>query len=79
MCPIFDFKCNKCEEVIEKLTGYDTFAITCGCGGMMEKQLSMPQIKLDGTDPGFPGAYDKWARTRNQDAKIQRKKSYFEG
>lgn len=77
--PIFDFKCNKCEEVIEKLTSYDTFAITCQCGGMMERQLSCPQIKLDGTDPSFPGAYDKWARTRNQDAKIQRKKSYFEG
>lgn len=64
--PIFDFKCNKCGETLEKLTSYDTFAITCQCGGMMEKQLSMPNVQLDGTDPDFPGAYGKWGRSREK-------------
>lgn len=78
MCPIFEFKCDECGDTVDRLTSHSTQIITCTCGGMMQKQFSVPIIQLDGTDPGFPGAYDKWARTRKQDAAIQRKKSYYE-
>ena len=60
--PIFDFKCDKCGEVYEHLTSSDTVSMTCPCGGLAKKMISCPTIMLDGTDPGFPGAYDKWAK-----------------
>ena len=79
MCPIFDFTCDKCGETVEHLTKSDVVAITCDCGGLMKKQLSMPLVKLDGTDPDFPGAYAKWGRDREKRAAQHRKKSYYEG
>lgn len=32
------------------------------CGGVTTRQISPVRSKLDGLDPGFPDAYDKWAR-----------------
>lgn len=77
--PIFDFKCEKCGETLEKLTSYDTFGISCECGSIMKRQISMPHVKLDGTNPDFPGAYEKWGRDREKRAAQYRKKSYYEG
>jgi len=79
MCPVFDFRCDKCGKTIEHLTRSDTYAVTCECGGLAKKQLSMPKIMLDGTDPSLPGAYDKWGRDREKRAMQERKKSYYEG
>lgn len=77
--PVFDFKCDKCGDTFEHLTRSDTAAVTCECGGLAKKQLSMPRVMLDGTNPDFPGAYDKWARDREKRASQHRKKSYYEG
>lgn len=77
--PIFDFLCDKCGEAAEKITKSDVESIVCECGGTMQKQLSMPRIELDGTNPDFPGAYDKWGRDREKRAAAHRKKSYYEG
>lgn len=79
MCPVYDFHCDDCGTEVEKLTKSDVFGITCDCGGLMKRQLSMPMVKLDGTNPDFPGAYDKWARDRIKRAEQHRKKSYYEG
>ncbi len=79
MCPMYDFKCVKCNDTFEKLASYDTAAITCDCGGMMQRQISLPNIVLDGTDPSLPGAYDKWARDHERRAEQNKKKSYYEG
>lgn len=76
--PIFEFKCPDCGNIDEKLVKYDVVAITCDCGGLMKKQMAMPTIMLDGTDPSLPGAYDKWGRDREKRAAQNRKKSYFE-
>lgn len=64
--PLYNFRCDKCDYTEERITKMDVFAVTCDCGGLMKRQLSMPTIKLDGTDPGFPGAYDKWGRDRER-------------
>ncbi len=32
------------------------------CGDLMQRIISGTSFKLDGTDPAFPTAYDKWAR-----------------
>lgn len=75
MCPIFDFKCGDCDKVEERITHSDVAAITCVCGGMMAKQLSAPPVRLDGTNPDFPGAYDKWARDREKRFRDNRRKN----
>lgn len=77
--PLFNFKCEKCGETTEHITKSDVAAITCNCGGLMKKQIGSPLIKLDGTNPDFPGAYNKWGSVREERAKQARKKSYFRG
>jgi len=36
----------------------------------------MPRVALDGTDPDFPGAYNKWATVREENRRIKGKRSY---
>lgn len=61
-----DFKCRECNTVKEVFIDNAVEVIGCDCGGRMEKQLSFANVVLDGTDPGLPGAYDKWARVREK-------------
>lgn len=72
-----DFKCIECEEVTERYIDNMETQIDCPvCKGTAYKMLSAPRSWLDGTDPTLPGAYDKWARTREQNARIKGKRSY---
>jgi hypothetical protein len=36
--------------------------------------MSMPTVKLDGTDPAFPGAYERWGKIREDNAKNRAKR-----
>lgn len=74
-----DYKCNSCGKVHERYIENTILVIDCDCGKEAVKTISIPMVTLDGTDPSFPGAYEKWANTREQNLKVQRKKSYFEG
>lgn len=65
MLILFDFKCNSCDVVEEHLVEHTTKTIchlSKKCDGMMTRQISPVRCNLDGTDPGFPDAYDAWAR-----------------
>ena len=73
---LFDFFCQDCGEVAEKLVDTDIRAIKCDCGGKATRIMGMPTVKLDGTDPAFPGAYSKWADIREANARIKGKRSY---
>lgn len=73
-----DFCCDKCGRTEERYVDLDHVSYLCDCGGAMQRVIGMPTVMLDGTDPGFPGAYDKWARTREQRAKVNSKRSYKE-
>lgn len=50
--PIYDYKCNECDKVKEKLTSSATTHVECPfCGGKMERQISGQQsfyLKGDG-------------------------------
>lgn len=60
---LYDFECIKCNHCEEKLVQSDVRHADCPeCGGKMIRKISTPRVALDGTDPGFPDAYDKWAR-----------------
>jgi len=61
----YDYKCTLCGAVEEHLVRDNkVMFVTCkACGETgATRQLAAPRSKLDGLDPGFPDAYDKWTR-----------------
>lgn len=68
-----DFRCESCGHVSERYTDADTTQTICECGQTATRIIGMPRIALDGTDPGFPGAYDRWANIREEKARQQAK------
>lgn len=59
-----DFVCEECGETTERYVDSEITQCICDCGHTATRIIGMPHVALDGTDPGFPGAYDKWARVR---------------
>jgi predicted nucleic acid-binding Zn ribbon protein len=64
---LFDFKCNECGKIEEHMVPQHIHQIVHlergnKCKGVMTRQISPVRSILDGTDPGFPSAYEKWAR-----------------
>lgn len=73
-----DFRCHECSQVSERFVDTEVNETKCpNCGGVAIRIIGMPRVALDGTDPGFPGAYDRWATIREKNAAEKRKKSYF--
>ena len=62
------YECKGCGFSDDRFVGIDDIVHCQICGEVMERMLTAPTIKLDGTDPGFPGAYSKWATTREKNA-----------
>jgi hypothetical protein len=71
-----DFMCEKCGTVQERFLDGEIVEVACHCGELAKRVIGMPRVALDGTDPGFPGAYEKWARVREENRAILAKKSY---
>ena len=61
MLILYDFKCPL-GHVSEQLVDRDSAHSACPCGNQAERVISPIRFKCDGTDSGFPDAYDKWAR-----------------
>jgi len=62
--PVYEYKCEE-GHVSTRLRSVENRAETTTCKKCDKPAsfiVSTPNIALDGTDPGFPGAYDKWAR-----------------
>lgn len=72
-----DFRCHTCNQVTERFVDTEVNETQCPCGGVSIRIIGMPRVALDGTDPGFPGAYSRWADIREKNAAEKRKKSYF--
>lgn len=73
MLILYDFECPVCDLEIEKLVDSSVHEILCECGHYMTRKISPVRCKLDGTDPGFPDAYDKWARVHEKAGKAEPK------
>lgn len=59
---LLDFKCKGCQRTEEHLVAGWTQRILCKyCGAFTHRVISGTNFKLDGTDPAFPTAWDKWA------------------
>lgn len=66
---IFDFKCLN-GHVNEKNVSSNIRTAPCPeCGTDAVRIISGTSVKLPGWDPGYPGAYDKWARDHEKLAK----------
>lgn len=70
-----DFTCVSCGETQERFLDSEVDKVACKCGDIAVRVIGMPRVALDGTDEGFPGAYDKWARIREDNARIKAKRN----
>ena len=73
-----DFCCETCGTVQERFVNGQVVEVDCACGQVAKRIIGMPKVMLDGTDASFPGAYDRWARIREDRARQNAKKSYAE-
>ncbi len=74
-----DFRCHECSRLTERFIDTQENQIRCPhCGCVATRIIGMPRVDLDGTDPGFPGAYEKWANIREKNTQIKKKRSYAE-
>lgn len=72
--PLYDFKCTECENKFEDMVPSTVTEVNCtACGSVAKRLLSCPRIALDGTDPAFPSAWDKWEKSRKQKMAQERK------
>jgi hypothetical protein len=73
-----DYLCESCGTMQERFLDTSIEEVACSCGEIAKRVIGMPKVMLDGTDASFPGAYDKWARIREDNARIKSKRSYAE-
>lgn len=71
-----DFVCSSCGQLTEKLVDTEYHTIECPeCHGDAVQQMGMPTVRLEGITGSFPGAAEKWARIREDNARIKAKRS----
>ena len=71
-----DFCCSHCGTITEKLVDIEYKSIECPeCQRDAVLLQSMPTVKLDGCSGDFPGAADRWARIREENARIKAKRA----
>ena len=69
MYRLFDFTCTKCDNTFEEMIDNDKTILPCpDCSGDAVRQLAAPRTdwRKMGLDPGFPSAYDKWAKAKTR-------------
>lgn len=71
-----DFMCGDCGTVTEKFVDVEFKTIECPeCHGDATLLQAMPTVKLDGCSGDFPGASERWARIREEKARIRAKRA----
>ena len=68
-----DFECPDC-GVFERYVDHDQLTVACDCGEFAMRKLSAPTISLEGISGDFPGAHDRWAKIREDNARIKAKR-----
>jgi predicted nucleic acid-binding Zn ribbon protein len=62
-----DFCCDHCGTQTEHFLDNNITTVECqDCGKIARKVLTAPKLQFPGNDPGFPTAYDAWAKKRAQ-------------
>lgn len=70
-----DFRCDPCGSLyVDQLVDNEAMTIACQhCDGLATKVRSVPNFILPGNDPGYPTAYDQWAKRREVKMAQERK------
>ena len=79
MLLIYDFKCKACDHTFESLENREEIKkLLLKCPNCKKKKatriVSPIRFELDGTDPAFPTAYDRWGDMRSQRSKVAAKR-----
>lgn len=69
---VYDFLCPNGHRV-ERFVNSDIVENECECGAMGHRQIATPRVQLEGITGAFPGAADKWERTRASHMAKERK------
>ena len=70
-----DFYCEDCGNAEERFVDVSTESYPCKCSGEMVRRVGMPTVKLEGISGAFPGAHEKWAKIREDNARIKARRS----
>lgn len=70
-----DYRCPDCGNEQERFIDTSILEVDCGCGGKAKRVIGMPRANLEGITGAFPGAADKWARIREDNARIKAAKN----
>lgn len=71
---MYEFKCSE-EHLTERFVDYETTIVDCECGKVANRIISSPRISLDGTDPIYVSAYDRWAKRHEEKTKQEVKRN----
>lgn len=74
MRQIREFRCHSCGKLDERYIEDGINEVRCECGGVMMRIISAPTVRLEGITGSFPGAADRWARIREENARNLAKK-----
>lgn len=71
-----DFMCSNCGTVTERLVDTQYHTIKCPeCHGDAVMMQAMPTVRLEGVTGDFPGASERWARIREENARMKAKRA----
>ncbi len=68
-----DFNCPNC-GVFERFIDHVVEQVKCGCGAIAPRQFSAPRSKLEGISGDFPDAHARWAKIREDNARVKAKR-----
>ena len=75
MIHVYDFTCSECSYTEEKFMHSDSRENVCSkCDSLSHRQLAAPISKLDPHSGDFAGATIKWAKQRQKQIAIERKR-----
>ena len=68
---IFDYRCNSCAKTFERFVSslHKDNVVCPDCGVKATRLISPPNFKLDGCDPSFPTAWDRWAKIHEKEGR----------
>ena len=68
---VYDYKCGVCLHTEEHfVVNSDIRTVTCRqCGAEARRMIPRPRFMLDGTDPAYPTAWDRWAKDHEKRGK----------
>ncbi len=72
---LLDFHCPKCGD-IEKFVDSQSKSVECDCGTTAERRIGMPTVKLEGISGDFPDAHARWAKIREDNARIKARRNH---